>query len=99
MTETEPIRKISEKDGVTVNNKDSRPRLKYSCDQWGNFLVRMHPQDKKHLRRLYLFLAERGYDVLEKQSEFALMGRVSISKNWERDLKKQFKLSHVMGGS
>ena len=97
MTES-TTRKISEKDGVTVK-KDSRPRLKYSCDQWGNFLVRMHPQDKKYLQRLYLFLAERGYDVLEKRKEFGTMGRLFISKNWERDLRKQFKLSHVMGGS
>jgi len=95
---TEPeTRKISEKDGVKVK-KDPRPRLKYSCDQWGNFLVRMHPQDKKgNLQRLYLFLAERGYDVLEKKDEFALMGRLSISKNWEKDLRKNFKLQHVMG--
>ena len=96
MTTESETRKISEKDGVK-GRKDSRPRLKYSCDQWGNFLVRMHPQDKRYLQRLYLFLAERGYDVLEKKDEFALMGRLSISKNWEKDLRKNFKLQHVMG--
>ena len=96
MTSEIKIRTISEKDGVKVR-KDSRPRLVYSCDQWGNFLVRLHPQDKRYLQKLYLFLAERGYDVLDKKDEFALMGRVSISNNWEKDIKKHFRLSHVMG--
>ena len=92
---TTESRTISEEDGVTVR-KDSRPRLYYSNDQWGNFLVRMHNQDKKYLRRLYLFLAEHGYDVLEKKEEFSLMGRISISNNWEKDLKKQFKLLKIL---
>jgi len=85
---------ISEEDGVKVR-KDNRPRLHYSTDQWGNFLVRLHSQDKKYLQRLYLFLAEHGYDVLEKKEEFALMGRISISNNWEKDLKKQFRLLKI----
>ena len=88
---TTETKSISEEDGVTVR-KDSRPRLYYSNDQWGKFLVRMHNQDKRYLRRLYLFLAEHGYDVLEKKEEFALMGRISISDNWEKDLRKKFRL-------
>jgi len=91
---TEEARTISEEDGVKVR-KDNRPRLHYSNDQWGNYLVRMHSQDKKHLQRLYLFLAEHGYDVLEKKEEFALMGRISISNNWEKDLRKQFRLLKI----
>jgi len=93
MTETSS-RTISEKDGVVVQ-KDTRPRLMYSTDQWGNFLVRLHREDKKHLQRLYLFLAEHGYDVLDKKDEFALMGRLSISSNWEKDLKKTFRLVKI----
>jgi hypothetical protein len=88
---TTESRTISEEDGVKVR-KDSRPRLYFSKDLWGNYLVRMHPQDKKHLQRLYLFLAEHGYDVLEKKDEFSLMGRLSVSANWEKDLKKWFRL-------
>ena len=93
MTEAK-TKSISEEDGVKVR-KDTRPRLYYSNDQWGNFLVRMHQQDKKYLRRLYLFLAEHGYDVLEKKEEFALMGRISISNNWEKDLRKKFRLLKI----
>ena len=92
---TTETRKISEEDGVKVR-KDTRPRLYYSNDQWGNYLVRMHNQDKKYLQSLYLFLAEHGYDVLEKKEEFATMGRISISNNWETDLRKRFKLLRIV---
>lgn len=85
------MREITEADGVKV----ARPRLLYEKDLYGDLLVRLHDKDRKHIPVLYLFLAKRGFDVLDKKDEFTLMGRVKIPRHLEVQLRKRFKLQEI----
>ena len=89
---TEPtIRKVAKKDDVVVR----KPRLLVKKNVHGDFMVRLHEKDKRHIPLLYDFLMESGEDVLEKKEEYNAARWILVPRHREIRLRGKFRLVFV----